>query len=91
LGAGGFLLASRPVLAQTSAQAEAALPSFTGPKGNPYWNGVHPYAVYPQKLPLLRMTDRPVQLETPAPTSAPSSPPTRPFTCATTWTRSPTR
>ncbi|MGC8967612.1 MAG: molybdopterin-dependent oxidoreductase [Thermus sp.] len=65
LGAGGALLASRPALAQTSAQAEEALPSFTGPKANPYWNGVHPYAVYPQKLPLLRMTDRPIQLETP--------------------------
>ncbi|WP_337844952.1 molybdopterin-dependent oxidoreductase [Thermus sp.] len=65
LGLGGGLLAARPALAQTSAQAETSLPSFTGPGPNPYWNGVHPYAVYPQKLPLLRMTDRPVQLETP--------------------------
>ncbi|MER3451575.1 MAG: twin-arginine translocation pathway signal protein, partial [Thermus sp.] len=51
--------------AQTSAQAEEALPSFTGPGPNPYWNGVLPFVVYPQKLPLLRLTDRGIQLETP--------------------------
>ena len=65
LGAGGVLLASRPALAQTSAQAEEALPSFTGPGPNPYWNSVGPYVTYPQKLPLIRLTDRPIQLETP--------------------------
>jgi hypothetical protein len=32
---------------------------------NPYWNGVNPFVSYPQKLPLLRMTDRRIQLETP--------------------------
>lgn len=65
LGAGGLALAARPALAQTAAQAEEALPSFTGPEANPYWNGVNPYTLYPQKLPLLRLTDRPIQLETP--------------------------
>jgi len=43
------------------------LPSFTGPGPNPYWNGVNPFVSYPQKLPLLRMTDRGIQLETPRP------------------------
>ncbi len=65
LGAGSLLGALRPALAQTSAQAEEALPTFTGPGPNPYWNGVNPFVTYPQKLPLLRLTDRPVQLETP--------------------------
>lgn len=65
IGAIGAAAAFRPGLAQTSAQAEEALPSFTGPGPNPYWNGVLPFVVYPQKLPLLRLTDRPIQLETP--------------------------
>lgn len=65
MGAGSLLGALRPALAQTSAQAEEALPTFTGPGPNPYWNGVNPFVTYPQKLPLLRLTDRPVQLETP--------------------------
>src|SRR5438128_5701961 len=47
--------------------AATALPSFTGPAANPYWNGVNPFVSYPQKLPLLRMTDRGIQLETPRP------------------------
>lgn len=67
IGAIGAAAAFRPGLAQTSAQAEDALPSFTGPGPNPYWNGVLPFVVYPQKLPLLRLTDRGVQLETPRP------------------------
>ncbi|MCS7195311.1 MAG: molybdopterin-dependent oxidoreductase [Meiothermus sp.] len=53
------------VKAQTSSQTAEALPSFTGPGPNPYWNGVNPFVVYPQKLPLLRLTDRGIQLETP--------------------------
>ncbi|MER3536879.1 MAG: twin-arginine translocation pathway signal protein [Thermus sp.] len=65
LGAVGAAAVFRPGLAQTSAQAEEALPSFTGPGPNPYWNGVLPFVVYPQKLPLLRLTDRGIQLETP--------------------------
>lgn len=67
IGAIGAAAAFRPGLAQTSAQAEEALPSFTGPGPNPYWNGVLPFVVYPQKLPLLRLTDRGIQLETPRP------------------------
>ncbi len=39
--------------------------SFTGPGANPHWNSVGPYITEPQKAPLLLLTDRPVQLETP--------------------------
>jgi len=42
-----------------------ALPAFTGPSPNPYWNSVGPLAEYPQKAPLVLLTDRPAQLETP--------------------------
>jgi DMSO/TMAO reductase YedYZ molybdopterin-dependent catalytic subunit len=45
--------------------APRRLPSFTGPGANPYWNSVGPIVTYPQKLPLILLTDRPVQLETP--------------------------
>ena len=41
------------------------LPEFTGPGPNPYWNSVGPYVLFPGKLPLIRLTDKPVQLETP--------------------------
>lgn len=41
------------------------LPGFTGPGANGYWNSVGPYVNYPQKSPLILLTDRPVQLETP--------------------------
>jgi len=41
------------------------MPSFTGPGANPYWNSVGPYVSEPQKAPLLLLTDRGVQLETP--------------------------
>jgi DMSO/TMAO reductase YedYZ molybdopterin-dependent catalytic subunit len=51
--------------ATASAAVTKTLPSFTGPQANPYWNSVGPYVAYPQKVPLLRLTDRPVQLETP--------------------------
>jgi DMSO/TMAO reductase YedYZ molybdopterin-dependent catalytic subunit len=44
---------------------EKLLPTFTGPSQNPYWNSVGPLAEYPQKSPLVLLTDRPVQLETP--------------------------
>lgn len=53
------------VLAQVSGQAIQPMPGFTGPDANPYWGGVGPFVVYPQKLPLIQLTDRPVQLETP--------------------------
>jgi DMSO/TMAO reductase YedYZ molybdopterin-dependent catalytic subunit len=41
------------------------MPSFTGPGASPYWNSVGPYVSEPQKAPLLLLTDRGVQLETP--------------------------
>jgi DMSO/TMAO reductase YedYZ molybdopterin-dependent catalytic subunit len=44
---------------------EKSLPAFTGPSQNPYWNSVGPVVQYPQKFPLVLLTDRPVQLETP--------------------------
>jgi DMSO/TMAO reductase YedYZ molybdopterin-dependent catalytic subunit len=44
---------------------EKSLPTFTGPSQNPYWNSVGPVVQYPQKFPLVLLTDRPVQLETP--------------------------
>ncbi len=47
------------------AAAQAPMPAFTGPAANPFWNAVGPFATYPQKLPLILLTDRPVQLETP--------------------------
>jgi len=52
-------------LALPSEALAAALPKYTGPGPNPYWNAVGPYVAYPQKVPLIRLTDRPVQLETP--------------------------
>src|SRR5258708_958367 len=42
-----------------------ALESCTGRKANPHWNPVGPYITEPQKVPLILLTDRPVQLETP--------------------------
>jgi DMSO/TMAO reductase YedYZ molybdopterin-dependent catalytic subunit len=45
--------------------ANDRLPPFTGPGVNPYWNSVGPVVTYPQKYPLILLTDRPVQLETP--------------------------
>jgi DMSO/TMAO reductase YedYZ molybdopterin-dependent catalytic subunit len=50
--------------AQDPAPAKA-LETFTGPGANPHWNSVGPYVTEPQKAPLLLLTDRPVQLETP--------------------------
>ncbi|NUO07679.1 MAG: molybdopterin-dependent oxidoreductase [Candidatus Brocadia sp.] len=52
-------------LAQVSGQAIKPLPGFTGPDANPYWGAAGPFVIYPQKLPLIQITDRPVQLETP--------------------------
>lgn len=42
-----------------------AIETFTGPGANPHWNSVGPYVAEPQKVPLILLTDRPVQLETP--------------------------
>src|SRR4029077_20868448 len=44
---------------------EKVMETFTGPGANPYWNSVGPYVTEPQKVPLILLTDRPVQLETP--------------------------
>lgn len=41
------------------------LPDFTGPGANPYWSSVGPVVSERQKAPLILLTDRPVQLETP--------------------------
>lgn len=53
------------VLAQVSGQATQQMPGFTGPEVNPSWGAVGPFVIFPQKLPLIQITDRPVQLETP--------------------------
>ena len=60
----GSTLTSAALPRQDSAPA-TPLPSFTGPGANPYWNSVGPIVSEPQKAPLLLLTDRPVQLETP--------------------------
>ena len=65
VGAAGLALGQTSDAVAQSEQAAQALPSFTGPEANPYWNSVGPYVTYPQKVPLLRLTDRSVQLETP--------------------------
>src|ERR1700730_13280838 len=44
---------------------EKPVETFTGPGANSYWNSVGPYVTEPQKVPLILLTDRPVQLETP--------------------------
>ncbi len=67
--AGGGLVLSRwfgtgPAMAQEPAAAKA-MENFTGPGANPHWNSVGPYITEPQKAPLLLLTDRPVQIETP--------------------------
>ena len=46
-------------------QEPSAAPEFTGPGPNPYWNGVGEMASFPEKAPLIMLTDRPPQLETP--------------------------
>ena len=63
LAAGGWPLAET-VKAQDPARP-SALETFTGPGANPHWNSVGPYLTEPQKVPLILLTDRPVQLETP--------------------------
>jgi len=57
-------LASGPAFSQEPSAAKP-LPTFTGPGANPYWNSVGRIVSEPQKAPLLLLTDRPVQLETP--------------------------
>lgn len=57
-------LGSNTAMAQEPT-AQKAVESFTGPGANPHWNSVGPYVAEPQKVPLILLTDRPVQLETP--------------------------
>src|ERR1700730_3896240 len=42
--------------------AEKAIETFTDPGPNAHWNSVGPYVTEPQKVPLILLTDRPVQL-----------------------------
>jgi len=69
LGASGAIgLAGRANVLGAFAQEPSAprnVPDFTGPGANPYWNSVGPLVAEPQKSPLILLTDRPVQLETP--------------------------
>ena len=60
----GRWLAPNAAVAQEPVQAKA-METFTGPGANPHWNSVGPYVAEPQKVPLILLTDRPVQLETP--------------------------
>jgi len=68
LAGGGLAVGGWPkggtVMAQDPPRA-TALETFTGPGPNPHWNSVGPYLTEPQKVPLILLTDRPVQLETP--------------------------
>lgn len=64
--AGGFGAVTNLLAQQSQTPGdEKSLPAFTGPSQNPYWNSVGPIVEYPQKFPLVLLTDRPVQLETP--------------------------
>lgn len=51
--------------AQISGQVEEALPPLATAEPSPHWNGLGPLVSLPQKVPLIQLTDRPVQLETP--------------------------
>ena len=69
LGVGGAIglvgqWSARKAFAQEPS-APHGVPDFTGPGANPYWNSVGPLVTEPQKSPLILLTDRPVQLETP--------------------------
>ena len=70
LGAAGATLAAGRILGKPDAAAQEPsgqqpAPEFTGPGANPYWTSPGQFATYPQKAPLILLTDRPVQLETP--------------------------
>jgi DMSO/TMAO reductase YedYZ molybdopterin-dependent catalytic subunit len=62
-------LAAWPTIAPQGAEQpppnQQPAPEFTGPGANPYWTSPGQFATYPQKAPLILLTDRPVQLETP--------------------------
>jgi len=61
----GALAGGGPAWPQEVAPPLKPITTFTGPGANPYWNSVGGYATYPEKEPLILLTDRPVQLETP--------------------------
>ena len=67
--AGSGVAASRWLAPEMASGQESsvqkAISTFTGPGANTYWNSVGPYVTEPQKVPLILLTDRPVQLETP--------------------------
>jgi DMSO/TMAO reductase YedYZ molybdopterin-dependent catalytic subunit len=70
LGAASASFAAAGILGGSRAEgqgtpAQESVPEFTGPGANPYWSSIGPWATYPQKAPLILLTDRPVQLETP--------------------------
>ena len=52
-------------LAAQEPSAPKPIPDFTGPGPNPYWNSPGQIVTYAQKAPMILLTDRPVQLETP--------------------------
>ena len=63
-GAGATLALSRSALAQSSVTTAAA-PIFSGPGPLTGWNGLGPLIALPQKVPLIRLVDRPPLYETP--------------------------
>lgn len=63
-GAGATLALSRSALAQSSVTTTAA-PIFSGPGPLTGWNGLGPLIALPQKVPLIRLVDRPPLYETP--------------------------
>jgi DMSO/TMAO reductase YedYZ molybdopterin-dependent catalytic subunit len=64
LALGKWFAVDDTALAQQQSEART-IETFTGPGANPHWNSVGPYVSEPQKAPLILLTDRPVQLETP--------------------------
>jgi DMSO/TMAO reductase YedYZ molybdopterin-dependent catalytic subunit len=62
----GLAVAGWRAGASTLAQETGGAPieNFTGPGANPHWNSLGPYLSEPGKVPLILLTDRPVQLET---------------------------
>ena len=68
VGTGGITLSRwlgpGPMMAQEPVQTKA-METFTGPGANSHWNSIGPYVAEPEKVPLILLTDRPIQLETP--------------------------
>jgi DMSO/TMAO reductase YedYZ molybdopterin-dependent catalytic subunit len=72
LGASAASLAAQQIFGSSAYAAQEPSgpnpsPEFTGPGPDPYWNSLGPIVSYAQKAPLILLTDRPVQLETPRP------------------------